>query len=133
MGGRIPRPRDGDYEGALLLQRMGNVLQLWMGTEDGRAMEDVGMMRCDMTNCVRHGDCAVHTYVDVETASDCDCYEKKRETLTEEIQYIGQMLTATTQEDVQRLGAMALKLRNIYIKASRGAGFIHDMQWKDLG
>lgn len=37
-------------------------------------------------------------------------------TRTEEIQYLGQMLTATTDEDIERLGSIIDRLRTLYMQ-----------------
>lgn len=56
----------------------------------------------------------------------CSC-GKADKTPTEEIQYLGQMLTATTERDVGRLESIVLRLRNILFTA---AEYTIDGQWK---
>lgn len=41
---------------------------------------------------------------------------KMEKTRTEEIQYLGQMLTATTDADIERLGAIVDRLRTLYMQ-----------------
>ena len=56
--------------------------------------------------------------------------EMKDKTPTEEIQYLGQMLTATTAEDIGRLGSIVLRLRDIYFDVSGCTEYTVHGQWR---